>query len=399
MKFNFNSIVNEKYALKAFSRGTKDNNLLADLNNKLLLGLNLPTSQTFPRVHVNKKSVSKIDNSLTWKLVSSQKENGNQIPAYIEKPLIDINPSNSIFYRRSFIRRKRAFLICQESLKGGVRPLSVRSRFLTFKKSYLKNSSISSKLYYLFLHKNNNVLFQKPKLSCVSSRIYTIFDRKTKQVTTQFNSQYMALSESQIYSAITTKFKNSQKKVSEDKIYRFISKNLENRKELSIQNSQKHSSLSTEVFNQLISNLKTKSLKKFTNKELSTFSDVNSPLKKTFFEKYINLNEKNKETIKKTIEATNIEFIKSDLFKIRAEQFSKYSTNLRFSKSKRFKKYHKGKSKDFSRINTKSFFDIFKRLQKSSGSKFVRNSAEKFKFDRKTENKFKLSVKNKKSKI
>ncbi len=399
MKFNFNQLVNEKYALKAFSRGTKDNNLLSDLNNKLLLGMNLPSSDTFPKVGINKKPVSKINSSLTWKLISSSENNQTKIESYIQKPLLDAEPSNVFFYRRSFVRRrKKSFLVYQENNKGSLRQLSVRSRFLKFKKSFIQKSSLSSKMYYLRFHKDTNFLFHKPKVSCVSSKLYTNFDKKSKQIDIRFNSNYMILSEFQVYSGIANKLKNLKKTSLENYKYSIILKYLNTKKELNL-NANEKSYLVLKIAKQL-SESKSKTFKQsIENSVLSKNLDSDISTQKSIFQKYIDLNEKNKETVKKAIKAANFETIKSDLFKIRAEQFSKYPTKFKFSKRQRFKKYNKGKDKKLCSNNFRLFSDIFRGFQKDSSKKPARSFTKKPRFDRKFEIKPKLSFKSKNSKI
>lgn len=395
MKFNFNKILNEKNALKAFSRGTKDNNVLTDLNSKLLLGLNFAKSQTFPQVAIQKKSVSKINSSLTWKLLSNSSSQKSDVNSYLQKPLLELGLSESQFYRRSYVRRKKAFLVYRQGLKGSLRPISVRSRFLKFRQNYLKKSSLVNKLYFLNLHKNNSLIFQKPKISSVSSKIYTIFDKKTRSISTHFNTRFLAISKDQLYLSISKKLKKGVENFIKKQKVKIIKKEVEkvtsHSKGLDI-----NLKLAMEISKKM-SLAKKSTANSLTLKDSSSFDEICS--RRELLEKYIKLNEKNKEKIKKTIETANIEFVKSDLLKIRTEQLSKYKSNSRFAKSKRSKKYNKGKSKTFIRSNSKPIVEIYRRLQRKTFPKYSKSSVEKSKSDRKFDFKLKLPFKSKNFKV
>lgn len=398
MRFNFNKILNEKHALKAFSRGTKDNNLLIDLNDKISLGLNLTKNQTYPQMIIEKKIVSKINPALTWKFTSRSIKNNVNV-SFLDKPLIDVGLSNSLFYRRSYIRKKRSLLLYRDGLKGGLRPVSVRTRFLRFCRTVLNSSSVSNKLYFLNLHKNTNLLFQRPNVSCINSKLYTVFDRKNRTLKKHFSVNFKALSKSFFYSSIQKKFQKRNLTKNNKKVFSKVLTQLENRKHLFSSQAKEFDSKKNALTLAILKKLNAKSNN--INMKLTSINNLNvkSIYVQNVLDHYLQLNETNKEKIKKAIEAANIEFIKSDLFKIRAEQFSKYTTNRKLTRTKRSKKFYKGKSKDFIRSNSKSAGEIFKRLQNRILSKSARISTDKSKFSRKTNIKPKLSVKIKKAKV
>ena len=397
MRFNFNKILNEKHALKVFSRGTKDNNLIVDLNNKVSLGLNLPKNQIYPQMSLEKKQVSAINPALTWRL-ASRVINNSLNSSFLDKPLIDVSLANSLFYRRSYIRKKRSLLLYRDGLKGGLRSVSVRTRFLRFCRSTLNNSSVSTKLYYLNLHKDTSLMFQRPRVSCVNSKLYTIFDRKTKSFRKHFSLNFKALSNSFLYSSL---YKNFQKRVllkNNKKLFSKVLTELENRKFLFSSQVKGFDAKKNVLTLSILKNLNSKSNSINSRiTETNTFNTNSSSLK-FLLENYLQLNETNKEKIKKAIETANIEFIKSDLFKIRAEQFGKYTANHKFARTKRSKKFYKGKSQDFIRSNSKSAADIFKRLQTRVFSKSPKLTTDKSKFNKKSNIRFKFSSKVKKSK-
>jgi len=398
MRFNFNKILNEKHALKAFSRGTKENNLVIDLNNKLFVGLNLPKSQTYPQISIKNNRVSKINPALKWNLASRSVFDNTNI-SFLEKPLIDVNLSNSLFYRRSYIRKKKSLLLYRDGFKGGLRPVSVRSRFLRFCRTALSKSSVSSKLYYLNLHSKTNLIFQRPKISCVTSKLYTVFDRKNKNLKKHFSVNFKVLSKSFIYSSIQKKFQKKIISKNTKNIFSKILTQFENKKLIFSSQSKdfeaKKNILTFAVLKRLNSQAQ-----KSESKDL-TFDNSKLQISQTkaLLENYLQLNETNKEKIKKTIETANIEFIKSDLFKIRSEQFGKYTTGRKLTRSKRSKKFYKGKSKDFLKGNSRSATDIYRRLQSKVISKTSRSGADKSKFSKKSNIKSKLSIKIKKSKV
>jgi len=418
MRFNFNKIINEKYALKAYPRGIKENKLHVDLNGKISLALNLPECAVYPQVVLGNKSVSTINPALAWKLVSHTTLN-NKKASYLQKPLVAIDSVSSVFFRRSFVRKKKSFLLYREGLKGGIRSLSVRTRFLHFSKKHLINANISNKIYFLNLHKNNSFIFQRPKVSCISSKLYTAFNRQTKTLNKNLNVDFFLVDKKKLHSSLLKRirkeravrvFKSNNKKISKrlarrkirvvinTKVGRRFKSISRRKKELAAKKRILIKTISKKVKSFLASdpglNIRDTHIEIDDNKslELNFISK-----KKQLLKNYLKLNDTNKEKIKKSIKATSIAFFRSDIAKIRKEQFNKHTIASKRPNSKGFKRLYKRKIKNFIGNNTKTIIRFYKKLRRNVSRDSAKILAERSRIKKTLPNKSKSSNKNKKS--
>lgn len=119
--------------------------------------------------------------------------------------------------------------------------------------------------------------------------------------------------------------------------------------------------------------------------------------KKQLLKNYLKLNDTNKEKIKKSIKATSIAFFRSDIAKIRKEQFNKHTIASKRPNSKGFKRLYKRKIKNFIGNNTKTVIRFYKKLRRNVSRDSAKILAERSRIKKTLPNKSKSSNKNKKS--
>jgi len=339
MRFNFNNLFNEKHALKVFYKGESKKQTLLDLNNKALVLLNLPKTQTFSDVCFKRKPASKLNPAITWKLVS--RFICKNKTSYLQKPATSLNSVTSFFYQRKMIRRKKLFLLYHQGFKDSIPSSQIQDTFLRFRTSFLNNSLLSSKLYFLNLHKDTPFLFQKSKTVSVGSNFYKFFDKKQRKSKYRFFSKLSTTSELDLYSNVATR----------------LLKNIVDSKVVKKNNISKYTS-------NLILHSKVR--------------DENQIFQEQLLTNYLNLNETIKKTIKKTVKATSSKFLKQKSIKNRSEQLNERVSSTMYTGSKQLKKFYKGKSQGSIR-NDSEFKQEFTENVASKKPRVIKKSFIKFK--------------------
>jgi hypothetical protein len=354
MRFNFNNLFNEKHALKVFYKGESKKQTLLDLNNKVLVSLNLPKTQTLSDVFFKKKPASKLNPAITWNLVS--RFICNNKTSYLQKPATSINRVTSFFYQKKKIRRKESILLYRQGFKERISVEPVRRSLRGFRKLLISNSSLSAKLYYLNFHSHTNFIFHKPKIYSLGSTFYKFFDRKQKQSKQRIFSKLKILSDSNdLYLPVLRRlFKNVKD------IETFGKKNI------------------LAFTSNLILNQKVYDEKKNFQKQLLT--------------NYFNLNETIKKKIKKAVKATSRKLIKSKLFKSRSEQLNERVLGNVYTESKHFKKLYKGKSQSSIQNDSEFKQESFENVEHQFAGDSIKASSKKSKITKKSFIKFKLPV-------
>jgi len=338
MRFNFNNLFNEKHALKVFYKGESKKQTLLDLKSKALVLLNLPKTQTLSDVFFQRKAASKTNPAITWKLVS--RFIANNKTSYLQNPATGLNSVTSFFYQKKTIRKKKLFLVYHQGFKNSISSAQIADTFLRFRTSFLNNSLLSSKLYFLNLHKDTPFLFQKSKLVSLGSNFHKFFDKKQRKSKYRLSSRLSTISELDLYS----------------KISRRLFKNIVNSKLL-----KKNSSF------------------KYTSKLLlnSTVRDENQIFQKQLLTNYLNLNETIKKTIKETVKATSRNISKQKSTKNRSEHSNERLSSHNQTGTKQLKKFYKSKSKNSVR-NDSEFKQEFVETVTSKKSRVIKKSFIKF---------------------
>jgi len=397
----FNKIFNEKNALKAFTRNVLHKKTIVDLNDRFALGLSLSKSRTFPRVQLKNQrtSTSKSALALSWNLVSNS-ESSQNIPSYSETPLTKYDPSNGFLYRRTYSRGKRSLLTFRNNMKSSLLFYHPRARFAKFRDLYIKKSSLASKAFFFKLHGKKRYIFIRPKLSAISCSIYTKYDRKKRRIKVNYSSKSGVLSKRQIFYALFNKYyakKHKRFLESTDKNFNHFIKKRRVKKKITLMRMKLRGGKKISK-TLIIEKLKAFFLKKqllsvFPNSQKLSLKKTESFQSKELVKNYKNLNENNKEIIKKTIKGANLELLKSAFLTKQSKFTSKRSLKYKAKKPKssgvveynkrKFKVCDPRKSFMVSRLNIN--FEQKKR-------NFSKKKSTKSKFDKKGTSKFKSKV-------
>lgn len=390
MTYNFNSVLNEKYALKAYLRGSIEKNLVADLNTKLGFTLNLPSSISYPKVAYQAYQISKNSKNVCLGVIANPllKKSAKDDLSYIKKPLLDLHPKKAYFYTPHFCGndivatknnkkqdnnlKKKVFVYSNGKL-GHIPVDKLKKAFLKFKLNYLRKASLTNKLYFLRNLKNKSINFLnfKSKISAVDVSFKTQYVNAFDENNLSLLYDFSLLSSKQINGLVSKNLKKKSRhsrRIYLSKIFQLISERYHRSKiyrKVLFRNSFRSFFIDPErqvkdaadkkiainaLLRVLISNLELKEQKSLRNNGQIKI-DLEKLKKKHILNTLIKSDVKTKKIIKTAIKVSASKFISSRSTAYNGAFFNGNSTVSR-NKSKRDRnKFHKAKNQGYSKSN------------------------------------------------
>lgn len=367
MRLNPNLILNQKYNLKSIVRKTNDSVALCDLNTKLLLGLNLPSSNVFSNIQLINYNLSFKSHALKWKLLALNTRNFLKDDLY----LINLKSSNVSFLFGNVTNKRRKNInligLSGKSVirKGGLQKLVLINKFLS-------KSPVANKILLIGLHNENKNIIQNVYSEQIRTKFTPFYDktiRKTKLE--KINDNFLFSSSFLNNSLKNNNIKDQSVTLSQQIIEKFLKYVVKNQND---QSSYKKGHKYEDKKSSYYQNLMVATLinNKLINKSNVLSKNVNSKenLKIELIKK---LSDESQFKIKEAFKILYSEIFRQNFFKKTKESYNQHLSNSRYNSYKRYKTLYKAEIKSFKRINNvrfqkaiSSFFQKFRFNQRKS---------------------------------
>jgi hypothetical protein len=423
MKISTNTILNEKYVLKAYLRQKQEKVTAWDINNDVVLGLGIPSAKILFKGSTQVRKIARKNNKYGWNLIVPHLKLPKNSHNFNANSMVGLIPTTTSFYGTKLYRKKLVLQGLKDVFKGKIyRRSLVRAAKSTNILKNIQDESLSTKLFFLhrlfenkgfnnrkFLNKEFCVFF-KHKLSNIYAVHKRFFEYQKRRIKFKNFYSFSPLSKKTVFKAVTKSIKKiNRRKFLKLNLRKFRNKLLKRQKIF----GRGFNQTLGQTFNYLKDEKKNFKFKvkqnivkkKITKIKLDKYLEKKEKIL-SLFERFNNLNENNKKFIKAAIESRNLQIFNKKIIGFGTRKTFQFKSSTK--NTRKFRKQPNSKRRKYRKVQWKKYCKkdsriLFKRRQTKyirgvyKFARLFRKSVDKGKQLEKSKILSKLSVKNSRS--